>query len=246
MKKNIIFIALLCFTLSVFYAQEEGAPATASLTTPDAAAIGADTARQSLKEVSIDLFEREAAWSVSIASDDGVATSRLFDGMPAAKEELPDSVPEGQVDLKSLGVRIDFFRRGQNPIYIKSVRPLPIEGIAKTVSVWVAGRNFNHRLKLLVQDSMGKTFELSLGRLNFSGWKKLTATIPASADGKTGIIQSNLHYPSRNGLRILGFRIDCDPDDAYGTYYIYFDDMRAVTDLYAFESRDPDDMIDNW
>ncbi|MGL4987231.1 MAG: flagellar filament outer layer protein FlaA [Treponemataceae bacterium] len=243
--KKIILTFLLCSTLIIFYAQEEAAPVT-PLGAPDTAAIGPDTARQSLKEVSIDLFEREAAWSVLIASDDGVATSRLFDGAPVAKEALPDGLSENQIDQKSLGVRIDFFRRGQNPIYIKSVRPIPVEGIAKTVSVWIAGRNFNHTLKLLVQDAMGKNFELYLGKLNFSGWKKLTATIPASLDGKTGIIQSNIHYPSRNGLRILGFRIDCDPDDAYGTYYIYFDDMRAVTDLYAFESKDPDDMIDNW
>ena len=34
--------------------------------------------------------------------------------------------------------------------------------------------------------------------------------------------------------------------EAFGTYYIYFDDMRAWTDLYAAENRDPDDMADVW
>jgi hypothetical protein len=48
------------------------------------------------------------------------------------------------------------------------------------------------------------------------------------------------------GLKIVGFRVDCDPEDAYGSYYIYLDDLRVVTDLYEMEARDPDDMYDNW
>jgi hypothetical protein len=34
--------------------------------------------------------------------------------------------------------------------------------------------------------------------------------------------------------------------EAFGSYYIYLDDVRAITDLYAEESRDPDDMVDSW
>ena len=40
--------------------------------------------------------------------------------------------------------------------------------------------------------------------------------------------------------------IDADILESYGTYYVYFDDLRAVTDLFAEESRDEDDMVDNW
>ncbi|MDR2259242.1 MAG: flagellar filament protein FlaA, partial [Treponema sp.] len=29
-------------------------------------------------------------------------------------------------------------------------------------------------------------------------------------------------------------------------YYIYFDDLRAVTDLFAEDNRDADDMSDAW
>ncbi|UZW08015.1 flagellar filament protein FlaA, partial [Treponema pallidum] len=28
--------------------------------------------------------------------------------------------------------------------------------------------------------------------------------------------------------------------------YVYFDDLRVVTDLYDVESREPDDMSDAW
>jgi hypothetical protein len=34
--------------------------------------------------------------------------------------------------------------------------------------------------------------------------------------------------------------------ETYGSYYIYFDDLRAVTDLFAENNRDVDDMADAW
>jgi hypothetical protein len=48
------------------------------------------------------------------------------------------------------------------------------------------------------------------------------------------------------GLKVLGFKIECDPMEAYGSYYVYFDDLRAVTDLFAEDNRDVDDMVDSW
>ena len=48
------------------------------------------------------------------------------------------------------------------------------------------------------------------------------------------------------GLKILGFRVDCNPVQARGTYYMYLDDLRVVTDLYDMENHDEDDMADNW
>ena len=48
------------------------------------------------------------------------------------------------------------------------------------------------------------------------------------------------------GITIRGFNILCDLDETYGSYYIYMDDLRAVTDLFAEESRDEDDILDSW
>jgi hypothetical protein len=48
------------------------------------------------------------------------------------------------------------------------------------------------------------------------------------------------------GIKVVGFRIDCDPMEAQGAYYVYFDDLRAVTDLFAENNRDEDDMSDGW
>lgn len=237
MKK--LLTVILALTVSGFvFAQ------TSSLSEPDPTVIGADSAKQALREISVDRFEIEGSWNSHISPDYGVISSRLFDGSPAMKEPLKGE--EDAEDTKVLGVKVEFFRRGVNSFYIKSTRPIPIEGVTKTVSVWIAGRNMDHEIYLLVQDYFGNNFELYLGSLGFSGWKKLTVAIPPTPDGEHGIIQSSAYNGVKPGLRILGFRIDCNPMLARGQYYVYFDDLRAVTDLYDLENRDEDDINDDW
>lgn len=236
--KKVLSVVLAFATFGMVFAQ------TSSLSEPDPTVIGADSAKQALREVSVDRFEIEGSWNSHISPDYGVISSRLFDGSPAMKEPLKGD--EEAEDSKVLGAKVEFFRRGVNSFYIKSTRPIPIEGVTKTVSVWVAGRNMAHEMFLLVQDYYGNNFELFLGNLGFSGWKKLTVAIPPTPDGEHGIIQQSAYDGVRPGLRILGFRIDCNPMLARGQYYIYFDDLRAVTDLYDVENRDEDDMNDDW
>ncbi|MBE6344847.1 MAG: flagellar filament protein FlaA [Spirochaetaceae bacterium] len=241
MKKLIALFVCLCLVF-VVYAQQE----TVSLTDPDPEIIGADSAKQALREVSVDLFEREGSWNAKISSDNGVISARLFEGGPSLKEPLQGVENEGVTDDHVLGLKVEFFRRGINSFYITAARPLPIEGITKTVSVWVAGRNQGHSLYLLVQDYFGNNFELYMGSLAFSGWKKITVAIPPSPDGERGIVQQSAYFGDKPGLRIVGFRVDCDPVLARGSYYMYMDDLRAVTDLYDMENHDEDDMDDNW
>ncbi len=219
----------------------------ADLGTPDAERIGVDAAQQKLKEVSVDKFEAAGFWLSRMSSDDGYATTRLFEGGPAGKEPIAEEKDLGIEDKYVLGTRIDFLRRSASSFTLFPIRPIPIEGITKTISVWVVGRNYNHTLKILIQDFFGREFELYMGKLNFQGWKKLTVAIPPqSADGKSGIVQRNYHYNNFMGIKVIGFKIDCDPSETYGSYYIYLDDLRAVTDLFAEDNRDPDDMVDSW
>ncbi|MCL2006701.1 MAG: flagellar filament outer layer protein FlaA [Treponema sp.] len=209
--------------------------------------LGIDSAQQFLKEISIDRFERDGFWLSSMSSDDGYATSRLFLGSPLGKQTIPDEEGLNIPDVHVLGTRVDFLRRGYSHAFIRPVRPLHVEGIVKTVSVWAVGRNYDHSLVLLLEDFFGRPFELYMGKLNFQGWKRITVAIPPQAeDGWGGIVQRNYHYNNDMGIRITGFRVDFDPWQAYGSYYFYLDDLRAVTDLFAEDNRDPDDMQDGW
>ena len=237
MKKLVTILVISCLVGAAFEQKS-------SLSAPDPATVGNDSARQSLREVSVDLFEREGSWNASISPDNGIISTRLFTGSPLGKQPLEENADVE--DSKVLGVKAEFFRRGINSFYITAARPLPVEGITKTVSVWVAGRNQPHDLYLLVQDYFGNNFELYMGNLAFSGWRKLTVAVPPSPDGERGIVQQSFYFGDKPGLRIIGFRVDCDPIYARGAYYIYFDDLRVVTDLYDVENRNEDDMIDNW
>ncbi len=252
MKKAIIVLITLAAVSIAAFAQAATVAAT-TVGSPDPNKIGIETAQQKLKEVSVDKFEAAGFWDVSMSSDDGVVTGRLFDGIPAGSKAEPVADPRyvGQdpkvVDKYVFGVKTEFYNRGYNEIFIKAKRPIPIEGITKTISVWIAGRNYNNVLLIQLNDFFGTTVELPMGKLNFQGWKKLSVAIPPqNPDGRTGIVQRNFHYTSRMGLKVVGFRIACDPDESFGTYYVYFDDLRAITDLFAEDMRDPDDMPDSW
>jgi hypothetical protein len=241
MKRYGLIIAILIAVTGIIWAQDQEIGAT----NPEY--IGIDAAQQQLKEISVEKFEHEGYWLSSMSSDEGYTTTRLFSGGPSGKEPLPEEENMNIPDRYVLGTRVDFLRRGHSSFTLYPVRPIPIEGITKTISVWVAGRNFNHTLTITIQDYFGRYYELFVGKLNFQGWKKLTVAIPPQAeDGVNGIVQRNYHYNNQMGIRITGFRINCDPMEAQGSYYIYFDDLRAVTDLFAENDRDPDDMSDAW
>lgn len=210
--------------------------------TPIPSRIGTDAAQQLLKEVAISKFEDATFWYVSVPQDDGFAQVKRFGGSPLEKEPIPDEETIGIVeeDKFVLGVKVFFYKRGNSYLAIHPVRPMPIEGITKTISLWAVGRNYNHTLKIVITDFFGETHELTVGKLNFMGWKKLTVAIPST------ITQRDFHFTTRMGINFVGLRIDFDLKDTIGTYFVYFDDLRAVTDLFAEVSRDEDDMNDDW
>ncbi|MBP5448649.1 MAG: hypothetical protein J6Y01_00865 [Spirochaetales bacterium] len=125
---------------------------------------------------------------------------------------------------------------------MKPIKPISIEGRCQSISVWIAGRNYRHTVKVLLKDFNGDDRILYLGKLNFIGWKKLTVYIP---DNKI-VKQWDHHFVDKEGIKFNGFLIECDPAEAYGTYYIYFDELRATTDLFNESTRDDDDMRDDW
>lgn len=233
MKAILTVLALAALVAHPVFSQE---------TPIDPASLGVDTAQQNLQEISVDRFEDPGFWISSIAADRGLVMHRRIAGGPADKEPIAAEVAAGiePVDDNVIGVRTDFYRRGSATISLRPVRPIPVPGIVKTISLWVAGRNFNHHLSIVVEDYFGNVNVLPMGRLNHTGWRQMTVAVPPT------IRQRNPHYNTETGLRIRGLVIDANIEEAFGTFYVYFDDMRAVTDLFGEESRDPDDMVDGW
>lgn len=248
MKRTALLAIALVMVAAVAIAQD-AADTTSSnpYAQIDPEQLGQDAAQQRLQEISIEKFEDAGFWRVYMPIDQGVIESRRLEGSPALKTAIPaEEELEGEglslagPDQYVLGVKASFFRRGNAEIYIQPIRPLLIPGITKTISLWVAGRNFNHRLSVVVADFFGNVNIISMGTLNFSGWRRLTCAVPPS------VKQIDYHYSDRMGIQIMGFMIEPALMETYGTYYVYFDDLRAVTDLFADSSRDADDMVDSW
>ena len=214
--------------------------------TPTAEKVGVDAAQQHLNDITISKFEDASFWHAFMSNDEGRIEIRRLNGAPLDKPdrdaqrlaaEAEIGIPLGQ---SVLGVKVDFIKRGMNIFTVYPSRPLAVEGITKTLSIWVVGRNYNHVLKLMILDYHGRPKELTVGKLNFLGWKKMTVAIPPN------IVQSDYHYVARNGIQVLGFKVECDLDESYGRYYLYFDDMSAITDLFLETNLDVDDMQDIW
>lgn len=235
-SKKVLFTVIALFILTLHGYTQEG------ISEPDPGLIGIETAQQSLREISVSKFEDAAFWRGSIGADNGIITVRDKTGSPIEKEVIEGEQEAGiaEVDENVLGVKVEFFRRGKIDFEIKPVRPLPIEGVTKTISMWVVGRNTRHTLKLQIKDHFGNYAELTMGDLNFSGWKKMVVAIPPN------IKQRDYKYNDKMGVQVIGFKVECDLEETYGKYYLYFDDLRAVTDLFAEQNRDVDDISDDW
>ena len=246
MKRTILLIAGALLVASGAFAQAAPAaqPAPAKTATdpgaPDATLIGVDKAQQELKEVSISKFEDDGFWTADMMKDDGYITLRKFEGSPADKKpvqgETDAQIKEG--DKYVLGAKVQHIHRAVTSFTVSPTRPLQVPGIAKTISIWVVGRNVKHQLYILIDDQFGNRAKIPMGDLAFTGWKKLTAAIPPN------IRQTDPRYLSKTGISIVSLLVETDPAETYGTYYIYFDDLRATTDLFTENNRDPDDMID--
>ncbi len=195
-----------------------------------------DTAKQMIQPVLVEDFETPGDWEATISRDFGVVSFMTRDGYPKALGDIKDR------NSKVLGVKVDFFKRGPAEIFVKSVRPIKIPGITKKLKFWVVGRNYIHTLKIVVKDYLGREKEVTVGKLNFSGWKLLEVNIPDFIE------QEDYKVSTERGLMFVGFRILCDMGDIVPgrTFYIYFDYMTADTDLFVEKFREVDDMVDLW
>ena len=196
-----ILIAAFALAPLALFAQQSG------VSQPNASEVGKDSAQQLLKEVSVSKFEDASFWSAAMPLDMGLITLRRLEGIPREAKPIEDEAKLGIKEQNKfvLGAKVYFFKRGSTYLTISPVNPLPIEGITKTISVWVVGRNYNHVLKILLEDYFGRRMELTLGKLNFMGWKKLTVAV--SPD----IVQSEYHFTYKSGLKVLGFKLEGDP-----------------------------------
>ena len=156
------------------------------------------------------------------------------------------------LELKSLGIHGKFDRRGYNwvdvyPAVIGSggdgdgedPEPfeIPIPGRIQYLDMWVWGSNLNYYMEAYFRDHQGVVYNLPMGNLAHQGWKNLRVQIP------TSIRQSKRILPRFAGLTFVKFRIWSTPMERVDNFYVYFNQMKVLTDI--FESLyDGDDLAD--
>ena len=163
---------------------------------------------------------------------------------------------------KVLGVKGSFDRKGYNYIEIIPGRPadagteeedivyddintgtkwvhapINLPGRVQHLDVWVWGSNYDFYLDAHFQDYRGMVYSFRMGSLRYAGWRLLRVDIPGS------IPQAEPYIPKFKPLLFTKLVLWTQAHERVSGFYIYFDEIRVLTDIY--EGRfDGDDLAD--
>ncbi|MBN1498740.1 MAG: endoflagellar filament sheath protein [Spirochaetes bacterium] len=193
-------------------------------------------------------FEECEDWRATSTCPLGDTKIRKIPGKPVKTDDNGETTPE-QIELNDengishkdefvLGVKTYFIDRGFDRVEVFPPNEYIIRGKAKEIKVWVLGRKFRHTLYVKLRDYKGKTHKIKIGRLDFWGWREMSVILPGwlPQSASYAMLDKNLHFVS--------FFIECDNFEAPGTFYVYMDNFRIITDLSEF-TGDPN-IKDNW
>ncbi|MCL2069967.1 MAG: flagellar filament outer layer protein FlaA [Treponema sp.] len=162
------------------------------------------------------------------------------------------------LDIRSLGIWGRFDRRGYNWIDVYPVVPgtaseseppeafeIPVPGRLREIDMWVWGANHNFYLEAYFRDYQGVVHSLHMGSLAYAGWRNLRIAIP------NHIRQSRATLPRYAGLTFVKFRIWTTPTARVDNFYVYFNQMKILTDTFEtmFDGNDladPDHVLHIW
>ena len=156
--------------------------------------------------------------------------------------------------IRSLGINGRFDRQGFNWIDIYPVlsadpdagpAEIPIPGQVRNFDMWVWGANLRYYIEIYVRDYRGVIHVLRLGDISYAGWKNLDVNVP------NHILQTRRTLPSYAGLTFVKFRIWTQPIERVDNFYIYFKQLKVLTDMFSalFDGNDlanPDHVDQIW
>jgi hypothetical protein len=167
----------------------------------------------------------------------------------------PTAIRIADQDQTSLGIWGRFDRQGYNWIDVYPVAAdggddagpaeIPIPGRAREIDLWVWGSNLNYNLEVYVRDHLGFVHPINFGSLGYEGWKNLRVAVPGN------IPQTKRVLPRLTSLSLVKFRIWTLPSEPVNDFYIYFNYLKALTDLFEHrydgeELADPQRIQELW
>lgn len=191
-------------------------------------------ASELVQELLLDDFEKAGEWSSFMPRDYGVTRAMRREGAPRKYET--------QADCEYvLGVKTEFMKRAWSWVSVVPAKPIKIKGLTRKISVWVIGRSYRHTLSFVIRDYLNHVKFLTAEQTLWHGWKQVNVNMPDT------IKQHDYKISEERGITFLGFRIDFEPRDMLGRpFYIYFDYLTAMVDIFTEENQNPDDMLDHW
>ena len=150
---------------------------------------------------------------------------------------------ENSQELKSLGIHGGFDRQGYNWVDIYPIKAggndnepveIPIPGRVRSMDMWVWGANLRFYIEIFLRDYLGVVHTLKMGDISYAGWRNLRINIP------TNIPQAKRILPAYTGLTFVKFRIWTQPVEKVDNFYIYFKQLKVLTDTYEalFDGND--------
>jgi Flagellar filament outer layer protein Flaa len=254
--RYILLVMLVALYTSTVSAQPATQPAAQPAAKP--AQSGAqNTSGDALERVTLDDFEDSEDWRAKSTNPVGeTKTLKLiqrgiikdvFDekSAPDSKNDKGEYAPASPEQAEKigknhvLGVKTFFYNRGFDRVEVSPPQEYIIRGKARQISVWVLGRKYRHTLYAKFRDYKGNTHNIRLGRLDFFGWRKLTAPIPGflPQSARYSLLDKNIHFVS--------LFVASDVHEVGGDFYFYMDDLEVRTDRQ--ESIYPGfEIKDNW
>lgn len=235
-----LLVASFSVSLSAQGAKNTPAPATGGTTA--APATGGGARPEALERVTLEDFSEAEDWRAKSTSVLGETKTLkilqrgimkdVFDerSVPEIRDQNGEYKPVSDDQAERigknyvLGVKTYFADRGFDRVEVAPPQEYIIKGQARQVSVWVLGRKFRHTLFAKFRDFKGNTHNIRLGRLDFFGWRKLTAPIP-------GFIPQSTRYSLQDkNIKFVSLFVTSDPHEVGGEFYFYVDDLEVRTD----------------
>lgn len=225
----------LFLSIGLLYAQAEG---------PGGQQAAANDEDSPLRKIILDDFEESEDWRVKSTNPLGETRTLKLVQRGLIKDVFDEkTVPDNGGDKIEknhiLGVKTFFSTKGFDRVELYPPHEYIIKGKVRQISVWVLGRKYRHTLFAKFRDYKDNTHNVRMGKLDFFGWRKLTATIPGYIPQSTrfALLDKNLHFVS--------LFVTSDTHEVAGEFYFYVDDLQVRAD--RSESKYPGSEIkDNW
>ena len=250
MRNNRYLLVFICFLAVPYWLQGQPQQGQEQEQTSTGGPSSIDLQGQGLYIEVLDDFEDSEDWVAKATSPIGEtksikliqrgqirATGDEDTGPPLEESYSLSQSPDNPNHI--MGIKTHFEDRGFDRVEFKPPHEYKINGKARQFSVWVLGRNFRHTLYLKLRDYRGRIHKLRLGRLNFFGWRKMTAVVP-------GWLPQSVRYSllGRN-LRFVSLFVVSDHHEARGSFYFYVDGLKALIDR-AEQDYPGSEIRDSW